>query len=294
MSACDGDRPPAGLLDLGAASSRQVGVHLVVDDDRGALVGQARRQRAADPAGAAGDQGDLARGEAARGSVTCRDDAPEDIAGDDRLLDLVGALLEALGPRVAVDPLDRVRRPEADAAVDLQGLVGDPGQHVDRGQLGHRGERAPRPGRRPPSAGPRTARAGARLRCRRRSRRARRRSPGAGPAFAEGDPLARVRDGQLLGPAAPARRRSSRPRSGSGVRNPPKRDLQARRPPRRAGWPPGPGCARRASGAWSVPRTPSDSAHVLDRARRRVARSTISATVPSAPLVPAARANSSQ
>ena len=65
-----GDRPPAALLDPGDDLLRQVLVDLVVDDDRAALVGQRERQRAADPARAAGDQRDLAGREARLAAIS--------------------------------------------------------------------------------------------------------------------------------------------------------------------------------------------------------------------------------
>ena len=64
----------------------------------------------------------------------------EYLARDDGFLDLVGAFLEALRAGIAVNPLDRMRLPVADPAVDLQRLIGDALQHRDGEELRHGGE----------------------------------------------------------------------------------------------------------------------------------------------------------
>ena len=65
----------------------------------------------------------------------------EDVAGDDQLLDLLGALLEPEAARVAVDARDRRVVGVAVAAVHAQGEVGDPADHVEAVELGDRGLR---------------------------------------------------------------------------------------------------------------------------------------------------------
>src|ERR1700759_5263225 len=55
-----GDGVTAGLLGFGPDLLGQIGVLLVVDDDRAPAPGQAQGQRPADAAGRAGDQGHLA------------------------------------------------------------------------------------------------------------------------------------------------------------------------------------------------------------------------------------------
>src|SRR5579875_3034237 len=59
----------------------------------------------------------------------------EQLPRDRLLLDLDRALLKALGPRVAVDPLDRRLGEEADAAEHRQGMIGDALEHLGGEQL---------------------------------------------------------------------------------------------------------------------------------------------------------------
>src|SRR5688500_7281996 len=54
----------------------------------------------------------------------------EELAGDDHLLDLTGAFVDAEKPCVAIHALDRHAPHVAGAAVDLHGPVGDPVDHL--------------------------------------------------------------------------------------------------------------------------------------------------------------------
>ena len=250
-------------------------------------------QRAADAARAAGDQTATFPAREAGHAFVARRGC---VARDDRLLDLVRALLEALRARVAVDALDRARRPVADAAVDLQRLVGDAGEHLDREQLRHRrtarrGVGAPRL---PLARGVQHELPGG-LDVGRRSRRAEGDRLARGERLAERLALAGVLDRELLRALRPVRRRSSPPRCGSGsgsrrARPPARRPSSPRRfgdRDRRAG---------RTRGARGRCRArPCVSAMSARRARSALSRSTMQRDgAVGCRVVPSSRANSSQ
>ena len=84
------------------------------------------------------DLGDRAGG--SRGSARARPQPPErpqQGARNDVALDFAGAFPDALDPRIAPDALERQLVHEPHAAVDLDRLVGDEGQHFGGLQLGH-------------------------------------------------------------------------------------------------------------------------------------------------------------
>src|SRR5262249_9117217 len=64
--------------------------------------------------------------------------ALDHLAGDDRALDLAGALPDPLDPELAVEALGHVLAHVAAAAEDLHRAVGDPPGHLRAVELGHR------------------------------------------------------------------------------------------------------------------------------------------------------------
>src|SRR5262249_33664973 len=100
------------------------------------------RARAVPAAGHAGrpGAGRRYRGEPARSGHLGQGPraALDHLAGDDRALDLAGALPDPLDPELAVEPLGPVLAHVAAAAEDLHRAIGDPPGHLRAVQLGHR------------------------------------------------------------------------------------------------------------------------------------------------------------
>src|SRR5262249_52629229 len=84
--------------------------------------------------------GDRSRRPRSMGHALSQDSgaALDHLAGDDRALDLAGALPDPLDPQLAVEALGHVLAHVAAPAEDLHRAVGDPPGHLRAVELGHR------------------------------------------------------------------------------------------------------------------------------------------------------------